>query len=145
MPSKLLHLISIGYKVAGKRSRNKGASYERHIAHLFRDLGFEKAKRHLESQPSEAGFGRDLDGTQPFAMQLKCWKSTPSISAIDEIIPSEEYPIRVAILKRTQSKGRPGLEVAVVDLNVFINIVSLLLDSIYAEDLAKELLWSEDE
>ena len=131
-------------------SRTKGAAYERHIACLFIKIGFEKAKRHLEVQSQEAGFGRDLDNTSPFAVQCKCWKSTPSISAIDEIIPSEEYPIRVAILKRTQSKGRSGLEVAVIDLTVFLNIVSMLIEicaetDTSLETLAKELLGENDE
>ena len=105
----------------GKASRRKGSVYENKLAKQFRDIGFKDAKRHLEFQGQEAEEGRDLDGTQPLAIQAKCWKSTPSIEAINQIVPSDEYPIRVAILKRTQSKGRPGLEVAVLDLDTFLD------------------------
>lgn len=133
----------------GKVSRDKGAKHERYVAQLFRSAGFPNAKRHLEYQGQEAEEGRDLDGTQPYAVQVKCWKSTPSIMAIDEITPTEEYPIRVAILKRTQSKGVKPLEVAVVDLTVFMNIIDLLYTIAYMiddygrpviDDLTAELL-----
>ena len=113
----------------GKTSRRKGAAYERHLANLFKNIGYPDAKRHLEFQGQEAEEGRDLDGTQPLAIQAKCWKSTPSIEAINQIVPSEEYPIRVAILKRTQSKGRPGLEVAVLDLDTFLAMVQFIESS----------------
>jgi hypothetical protein len=137
--------------VVGKTSRRKGANYERRIARKFKRAGFPEAKRHLEYQGEEAEEGRDLDGTQPYAVQVKCWKSTPSIKAIDEITTTEEYPIRVAILKRTQSKGTKPLEVAVVDLNVFLNMLDILqiyaqlgvgddYGSPYTDDLASELL-----
>lgn len=112
----------------GKMGRIKGAAYERHIARLFRRIGFPDAKRHLEFQSDEAEEGRDLDGTQPFAIQCKCWKSTPSISAIDEVTPTKEYPIRMAILKRTMSKDKKFLEVVVIDLSVFLNLLNVLLD-----------------
>jgi hypothetical protein len=110
----------------GKTSRVKGAAYERALAKLFREYGFDNAKRHLEFQSEEADEGRDLDGTQPFAVQAKCWKSTPSIEALNQIKPNDEYPIPVAILKRTQVKGKPGLEVAVLPLDVFMRLVSTL-------------------
>ncbi len=110
----------------GKTSRVKGASYERRIAALFRDMGWEDAKRHLEYQEDEAEMGRDLDGTEPFAIQAKCWKSTPSIMALNQVIPDDDYPIRVAVLKRTQSKGVGGIEVAVLDLEVFLRMVSVI-------------------
>lgn len=116
----------------GKTSRRKGASYEREIAQLFRELGWPDAKRHLEYQDDEAEEGRDLDGTYPFAVQCKCWKSTPSIQAIKEITTTDAYPIPLAILKRTQSKGVEGLEVAVMPLDVFMAMLREL--SICIED-----------
>jgi len=111
----------------GKSSRRKGANYEREMAALFRELGWPDAKRHLEYQSDEAEEGRDLDGTQPFAVQAKCWGKTPSISALEEILTTEEYPIPLAILKRSKIGEQP-LEVAVMRLDDFKMLLSALLD-----------------
>ncbi len=110
----------------GKASRRKGANYEREVAAMFRESWFPEAKRHLEYQSDEAEMGRDLDGTQPFAVQAKCWKSTPSIQAIRQVMADPDYPIPVAVLKKTQGKDSPGLEVAVLHLDDFL----LLLDCV---------------
>lgn len=120
----------------GKMSRTKGAVYEREIAYLFRLLGFEDAKRHLEFQADEADAGRDLDGTFPFAVQCKCWGKTPSITAIEQIKPDNDYPLPVAFLKRTQSKGTKSLEVVVMPVRVFNAILRALTswgDEIYGD------------
>lgn len=111
-----------------KRSRTKGKAYENDIAKLFRSAGWKYAKRHLEYQSGEASFGRDLDGTEPFAVQVKCWGKTPSISAIEEIVVSDTYPIRMAVLKRTRNAGSGTLEVAVVDLDTMLYILEILRD-----------------
>lgn len=118
----------------GKLSRNKGASYERHIAKQFQQNGWYAAKRHLEVQAAEA-FGRDLDGTEPFAVQAKCWRRTPSISAIEEIELDGDYEIPMAILKRTQSKGTKMLEVAVLPLDVVMRMLGILRDIDALDDL----------
>lgn len=112
----------------GKSSRRKGAAYEREVANLFKELGWEDAKRHLEYQPDEAEEGRDLDGTQPFAVQAKCWGKTPSITAIEEITVSEDYPIPLAILKRSATGQKP-LEVAVMRLEDFKMLLMSLLEN----------------
>ena len=112
----------------GKKARRKGLGYENHIAHQFQHIGWEDAKRHLELQSTEAEEGRDLDNTQPFGVQCKCYKSTPSIMAIQQLKETEDYPLRVAILKRTRSKNTSSLEVAVLDINVFFDILDLLTD-----------------
>lgn len=107
-------------------SRNKGKAYENYIAKLFREAGWESAKRHLEYQSEEAVEGRDLDGTEPFAVQIKCWGKAPPITAILEITPDGDYIFPIAILKRTRSTGIPTLEVAVVDLTTFVSMIVLL-------------------
>jgi len=118
-------------------SRNKGKAYENYIAKLFREAGWSSAKRHLEYQAEEAVEGRDLDGTEPFAIQTKCWKKAPPITTILEVDPDGNYIFPVAILKRTRSYSVPNivgalrvkiptLEVAVVDLNIFMQMLSLL-------------------
>jgi len=124
----------------GKASRRKGANYEREVANLFKDLGWEDAKRHLEYQSPEAEEGRDLDGTQPFAVQAKCWGKCPSITAIEEIAPSQEYPIPLAILKRSKV-GQEPLEVAVLHLKHFTVLVELLVEN----GLLPQCGWDEEE
>jgi len=116
-----------------KSSRRKGANYEREVSSFFRDLGWPDAKRHLEYQSEEAEEGRDLDGTQPFAVQTKCWGKTPSISALEEILISEEYPIPLAILKRSKTGEQP-LEVAVMRLEDFKMLLSALLENVKSEN-----------
>jgi len=107
-------------------SRNKGKNYENFIANLFRLAGFPNAKRHLEFQGQEAEEGRDLDGTQPFAVQIKCWKKAPPITAILQVNPSENYTFPIAILKRTRSSGKETIEVAVIPLDLFFDILAIL-------------------
>lgn len=115
--------------------RTKGKAYENHVAALMRNAGFEEAKRHLEFQIQEGNQGRDLDGTQPFCVQCKCYGKTPSIVVMNEIIPTEEYPFRVAFLKKTRSKSSPGMHVAVVDVDLFLAMIGILKEN----DLLKEL------
>ena len=107
-------------------SRNKGKNYENHIAKLFREAGWPDAKRHLEFQSDEAEHGRDLDNTEPFAVQVKCWKKAPPITAILQVKAEGEYRIPVAILKRTQSKGVKSLEVAVMCLDDFMRLMEMV-------------------
>ena len=109
----------------GKSARRKGHNYENVIARLFETMGF-PAKRHLEYQSEEAADGRDLDGTQPFAVQAKCWGRTPSVSAIEQVTPNGEYPIPMAFLKRTRKKGQSTLEVMVVPADVGLKMIALL-------------------
>jgi hypothetical protein len=87
----------------------------------LRERGFPKAKRHLEYQFEEA-LGRDLDETQPFAIQCKCWKTAPPITVIEKITLDEEYTIPIAILKRS-AIGKMPLEVVVMSLDTFLDLI----------------------
>ena len=69
----------------GRMQRNKGAAFERLCAQDFRDLGFEKARRHLEYNAEDAEDGCDLQGTGKVRVQCKCKKSYASVNTIDEI------------------------------------------------------------
>ena len=110
-------------------SRNKGKSYENYIAKLFHLIGWPVAKRHLEYQSEEAVEGRDLDNTEPFAVQIKCWKKAPPITAILETLPFGDYVFPLAVLKRTRSVGVPTLEVAVMDFDIFMRMLFLLREN----------------
>ena len=122
-----------------KMQRRKGASYENKVAKDMRQHGFPDAKRHLEFQSQEADFGRDIDNTQPFAIQCKCWGSTPSIAAILEITTDKKYCVPVAFLKRTQAPGKPGIDVAVVPREVFLKMLDICLESYQADYLGEVL------
>lgn len=114
-----------------KASRDKGHNYEREIARRLKNSGiFPDAKRHLEYQFSEAEANRDLDDTQPFAIQCKHWKSTPSITTIEGIglDAIAGYVIPLAILKRSQKRGQSMLEVAVMRLPAFLTMLQVLRD-----------------
>lgn len=52
----------------GKAARDKGHSFEREIANIFRLLGYKNARRLLEYQE---GKGIDLEGTGRFKVQCK--------------------------------------------------------------------------
>lgn len=71
------------HSAAGRRSRNKGHSFERELAILLRPV-FPNARRHLEYQDAEAN-GVDLVETGFFRFQSKKCKSYVSINTIDEI------------------------------------------------------------
>lgn len=73
--------------MSGLKSRNKGHSFERKIAHMFREF-FPKASRKLEYQASEVD-GTDIAYTGNLRLQLKCYKQYAPISKIKEVQPKE--------------------------------------------------------
>lgn len=127
----------------GKPARRKGASYENQIASELRVLDphfFGDAKRHLEYQTPEADAGRDLDGTEPFAIQCKCHKRTPPLVSILNVKTDEWYRVPLAFLKRTQSKNVPGFEVVVIEKEWFYK----LLKHAAAHGVLAALLFEDD-
>lgn len=112
-----------------RKSRRKGKAYENKIARDIRGALTADAKRHLEYQYQEAEESRDIDTDIPFAIQCKHWKKTPSISTMDDIETSKDYPHRLAVLKRSRGDGKGMLEVAVLDWEVFLEILVVLEDN----------------
>lgn len=110
----------------GKSSRDKGARYEREIVNRLKEIGYD-AGRHLEFQVAHAEQGRDLDGTDPFAIQCKCWKRMPPVSSLEQVEPDHYYPVPVAFLAESKV-GHVRKEVAVLQLADFLRIMSLLTD-----------------
>lgn len=69
--------------MSGKLSRDKGARIERDVAKLFKqELGWATVKRHLSQYQIPSG--RDLDGTQPFCIQVKGGKRPNVETALAE-------------------------------------------------------------
>jgi len=118
----------------GRASRDKGARAENDVARRFRAAGWADARRHLESQEAEAVEGRDLSGTQPYGVQVKCWRTMPPALSIEQVAASDEYPVPVAVLVQS-ARGRRRLEVAVLWLDDFMAIIAKLK---LQEDWAKE-------
>ena len=68
----------------GKYVRTKGLNFERNVANKLKEI-FPNAKRHLETQASEAIKGIDLDGTEPYGIQCKAYKTYAPINKIFEV------------------------------------------------------------
>jgi len=118
----------------GRSSRDKGARAENDVARRFREADWPDARRHLEFQEDEAAEGRDLSGTQPYGVQVKCWRTMPPASSIEQVGASDEYPVPVAVLVQS-ARGQRRREVAVLWLDDFMAIVAKLK---LQEERAKE-------
>lgn len=91
----------------GKSARTKGHQYERDIAKDFQKLGWDKCKRHLESQAAEAEEGRDLDHTEPFIVQCKARMDYVPVNTINEIKKrGSQYPLLI-----TKGDRKPAMAV----------------------------------
>ena len=102
--------------MSGKKSRNKGAQFERHIAKIFRDKNiFPNCKRLLEYQE---GFGYDLDETEEWRFQLKRLRRAAPISKIKEI--PEDPETRPALI----TKGDHDETYVVITFDDFIYLMN---------------------
>jgi len=100
--------------VGGKSSRNKGHSFERHIARIFREL-YSESRRHLEYHVADAAEGTDVHAG-PFNIQCKRNKKYCSISKIFEVNTNKGVPLLV-------SKGDRQPEMVVISLDAFMEIL----------------------
>jgi len=97
----------------GRYVRNKGLNFERTIANKLKHI-FPKAKRHLETQASEAEKGIDLDCTDPLGIQCKAYKNYAPITKLEEV----KYGVPVLITKGDRKKP-----VAVMYLDDWIKLL----------------------
>jgi len=105
----------------GKTSRRKGHNFEREIANRFKPI-YPNAQRLLEYQQGE---GKDIQGV-PWRIQCKC-RTNPNVwEALKEAEESVGIGFPVAVVKRTQIKGRPVKTVAVMDFDDWLELVSSL-------------------
>lgn len=100
----------------GRSARAKGFSYERNIAKKFRHI-YPNVKRQLEYQE---GLGVDLCGMEPFAPQLKCFKSYAPLSKIEEVPrTADNIPLLI-------TKGDRKPDIVAMYLDDFIKLVERL-------------------
>jgi len=101
--------------MGGAHSRNKGANFERHIANVFKELGFKDARRKIEYRD---GAGYDVDGTGPWRIQAKRYKGYAPITKIEEVPKtSDTMPLLI-----TKADAKPA--VACMYLDDLIKVLS---------------------
>ena len=101
----------------GRRSRAKGAAFEREVAIIFRNV-FPDARRRLENHKDDAN-GVDLMNTGRFKIQCKKLKDWAPVGRIKEIT-LEEGDIPVLI---TAGDNKPAM--AVLPLEDFMDLVGM--------------------
>lgn len=102
----------------GRYCRQRGHSFEREVANIFKANGFPKAKRKLEYQKDEC-IGIDLQGTEPFAIQIKRNKGYAPVNKIFEI--DENSMKRYIPLLITKADNQPIM--AVLPLADLLSII----------------------
>lgn len=103
-------------------ARNKGFSFERRLAKLFREIGYECTTSRFSAKEQDY-LGVDLVGTGIWSVQAKAVEKLGSIHKILDNMP-DDGRIRTVFHKR----NRQGVIVALKEED-FFNIVKLLLDA----------------
>lgn len=110
--------------MSGKRSRNKGAAFEREVAKMFREIGIPAERCLTETRDGNVG---DLIGSAPFTVQCKVGARPPVWQALKEAIEAApDHRTPVAILRRNGCGGRPAEDVAVLPLERFFAMVAVI-------------------
>ncbi len=99
--------------MGGSHSRNKGHSFERHIANLFKTI-FKDSRRQLEYHVDDCK-GVDIQGAGPYKIQCKKLKSYVSVNTIKEIECDRELG-EVPILVTAGDFQEPMAVIPLVDL-----------------------------
>ncbi len=101
-----------------KFQREKGARNEREATKLWHRLGFPFAKRKLSQYQEKSGV--DLEGTEPFKVQIKSGKNINVWKALDEVRKeAKKKEIPMAMVK----KDRLGW-IVVMDWEGFEKVVN---------------------
>lgn len=116
----------------GKRSRNKGAAWERDVAFRFRESGIDAERCLTETRDGNVGDLTFPNG-EPVVVQAKCGARPPIYDAIREAVEAADgtgkYP--VAIIKRNGAGQRPADEFACIPLDSFFDIVKALREHVW--------------
>lgn len=108
----------------GKRSRDKGAAWERKVANdLTRATGVKCRRNLIETQQGNQG---DIATPLPMSVQCKVGVTPPVWSAMDQAVASADTGhVPVAILKKNGSRGTPPMEVAVLPVENFYELLTM--------------------
>jgi hypothetical protein len=114
----------------GKRSRTKGASFERRVAKWLRDAGIGDFWRQTdEPQQGNSGDVRDVSVSVPITLQVKKGKAPSPWKAMKEAEEGADFyhPIPIAIVHRDQRKPGEGAEqLVLMRPDVFMGILKVL-------------------
>ena len=109
-------------------SRRKGHDWERDLCKRLRSAGARSAERVL-TEPRDGNARGDIATDLPLVIQAKCGKAPNPWKALEEAEEAararngggRRYP--VGIVKRLRGGGRQGVEMAVMPLETFEEIV----------------------
>lgn len=91
-----------------RKSRNKGARGEREVAELLRPL-YPNVRRRCTGEESQAGAGRDLDGTPGLCVQCNLSAAPNPLKKLREARKAAQpAEIAVAVVRKTGSGGGPA-------------------------------------
>lgn len=82
----------------GKLSRTKGAKEELRVAKLYLDVLGTDVKRELAQTQYIEGLGRDLRGTSPYCIQVKCGKTISPKAALREAISALDISYTIPVV-----------------------------------------------
>jgi hypothetical protein len=106
----------------GKRSRDKGAAWERQVAKdMTEATGFDCRRCLIETQQGNKG---DIASDAPYSVQCKVGQRPNVYKALDEAVEAaEDGDLAVAIIKKNGGGGKPPQEFAAIPLDDFYRIV----------------------
>ena len=111
--------------MSGRISRRKGHDWEREVARLYTQAtGRQHARVLTESREGNVG---DVRGPSPLVTQCKVGAAPNAWKALREAIEAAgpgEHP--VAVLRRNGIGRKPAVDVAVLPLKAWLEIVNLL-------------------
>lgn len=109
----------------GKKSRDKGAAFEREVAKLHTEALGVPCKRNLEEVRSGNRGDIVVPGV-PLSIQCKVGVRPPIYEALDEAVAAaREGDVPVAIIRRNRGRG-PRQDIAVMPLDHYLGFIAAL-------------------
>ena len=114
--------------VVSARSRRKGAQWEREVSKKLRAIGIPAERNLTETRTGNAG-DIDLPPDIPLLVQAKCGGAPRIYRALAEAVEAADGTGRVpvALIHRDGAGSRPADEIAVLQLEDFMEMVDQLL------------------
>jgi hypothetical protein len=103
--------------------RTKGHAYERQIAKVFNNLGYNCVTSRSESRRTDDA-GIDLCYTEPFAVQCKAWESAPSYHKVLASMPQKKGSYNLLFHKRNNQGS-----VVVLKEEDFLELLEMLIQN----------------
>lgn len=112
----------------GKLSRNKGAAFEREMANLLTTVTGSKHQRQL-TEVREGNVG-DITGPLNLSVQCKVGAMPPIYAAVEQAQAAGRVgDISLALVRRNAGPGRKKVDLAVLPLDDFIELLAYACDA----------------